>query len=81
MADDVKQPKKLSDSKNLGRDFRLGAAVILVVITIALVLDNRDDVRVGWLLGDFTAPLALALAITFLLGIAVGWLGGHLRRR
>lgn len=81
MADDVNHPKKLSDSRNLGRDFRLGAAVILVVITIALVLDNRNDVRIGWVLGHFTAPLALTLVVTFLLGIVVGWLGSYMRRR
>ncbi len=80
MADDIKYPEEISSSRNLGRDLRLGIAVVLVLITIGLVLDNRGDVRVGWVLGDFTAPLALAIVVAFVLGIVVGWLGSLGRR-
>lgn len=88
MANDAKKnpeepalAQDLARGQDLGRQVRLIAAVVLVLVTVALVLDNRGDVRLGWVFGDTTTPLALVIAITFVLGLAVGWLGSHRRRR
>jgi len=64
-----------------GRTVRLVALAVLVLITLALAIDNRQDVTIGWVVGESTAPLALALAVTFLLGLGVGWLGALHRNR
>lgn len=77
MADDAKNPHELKDQRALGQQVRLIAVIVLVLITIALVLDNRFDVRIGWVFGDTTSPLALVLIVTFILGLAVGWLGAR----
>ena len=64
-----------------GQTTRLVALGALVLVAAGLAFDNRGDVTIGWIVGDRTTPLALALAVTFLLGLAVGWLGrGHRRR-
>lgn len=81
MADEARTPDDLAIKKDLGATVRLIAAGVLVLITIALVLVNRGDVRIGWVFGNATTPLALALVITFILGLAVGWLAGFRRRR
>jgi uncharacterized integral membrane protein len=80
MADDARNPPESRTPQDLGRTLRLIAAAVLVLITVGLVLDNRRDVRIGWVLGDVTTPLAFALILTFLLGLVVGWLGAHRRR-
>jgi uncharacterized integral membrane protein len=46
--------------------------IVLVVLVIALALDNRDQARVGWIVGDATASVVwIVLAAAF-----VGWLAG-----
>jgi uncharacterized integral membrane protein len=57
------------------------AVVVLVVVVIAFVLDNTDDVRIGYIFGDADIPLIIALLAVFVAGIAVGWLSGRRGRR
>lgn len=48
------------------------ALIVLVVLVIALALDNRDQARVGWIVGDTTASVVwIVLAAAFF-----GWLAG-----
>ena len=44
---------------------------------MAFAFDNRDDVRIGWVVGDADAPLVLVLLATALVGALVGWLLLH----
>ena len=45
---------------------------MLAVVVVALALDNRDEARVGWVVGDTTASVVwIVLAAAF-----VGWLAG-----
>jgi uncharacterized integral membrane protein len=54
---------------------------VLLVIVVALVVDNRDDVRIGYVFGDVRIPLALVIVLSLLVGVAVGWLFGRRGRR
>ena len=81
MADDGNRREEATASGRSGPSLRLIALAVLVAITAALALDNRHDVTIGWVVGDSTAPLALALAVVFLLGLAVGWIGARHRAR
>jgi uncharacterized integral membrane protein len=56
---------------------RIAVAIVLVVIIAAVVIDNRDDTRIGYVVGDVRAPLYVLLVITALLGALIGWLVLH----
>lgn len=57
------------------------AVVVLVVVVVAFVLDNRDEVDVGYVFGERATPLIVVLVAVFLAGLAVGWLSGRRGRR
>jgi uncharacterized integral membrane protein len=57
------------------------AVVVLIVIVVAFVLDNTDEVRIGYVVGEADTPLIVALLAVFVAGIAVGWLSGRRGRR
>jgi uncharacterized integral membrane protein len=57
------------------------ALVVLIVVVIAFVLDNTDEVRIGYIVGEADTPLIVALLAVFVAGIAVGWLSGRRGRR
>lgn len=58
--------------------------VLIAAIVAALVLvamDNRDDVRVGYAVGDASAPIWTVIVIAAVAGMIVGWLIRHRPRR
>jgi uncharacterized integral membrane protein len=57
------------------------AAAVLVVVVVAFVLDNREEVPVGYVFGERSTPLIVVLVAVFLAGLAVGWLSGRRGRR
>lgn len=50
------------------------AFIVLALVAgiAALALDNRQDVQVGWVLGDATMPLYQLFVATFMVGILAG---------
>jgi uncharacterized integral membrane protein len=64
-----------------GRDSRFTVraviAVVLVIVLVALIIDNHRSVRVGWVVGDTRLPLALLLALAAVAGALIGWLLMH----
>lgn len=54
--------------------------VAIVIAFVAVALDNRDDVRVGYAFGDVEAPIWLVLLVAAAVGLVLGWLT-RLRRR
>lgn len=81
MSDDVVE--------HAGAVHRRDAAMIIrwlfiaaIVVAIALVaMDNRDDVRVGYAIGDASAPIWTVIVIAALAGMVIGWLIRHRPRR
>jgi uncharacterized integral membrane protein len=57
------------------------AVAVLLVLVVAFVLDNTDDVRIGYVFGESDIPLIIVLLAVFVAGIAVGWLSGRRGRR
>jgi uncharacterized integral membrane protein len=70
-----------SDGRGAGHTARLILAGALLVILIALIADNTDDTRVGYVFGHATAPLFVVLLIAAVLGALIGWLLLHRRHR
>ena len=51
-----------------------------VVVVVAIAADNREEVRLGYVFGDASAPLWLVIVVAVAVGVVLGWLV-RLRRR
>lgn len=50
---------------------RIVGLVLTLVVLLALLIDNGQSVRIGYVVGDVRAPLIGVLAITAVLGVAL----------
>jgi uncharacterized integral membrane protein len=55
------------------------AAVVVAIVVVAL--DNRNDVRVGYVFGDAEAPIWIVIAVAAFAGVFIGYLIRHRPRR
>ena len=55
------------------------AAIVVALVLVAM--DNRDDVRVGYAVGDASAPIWTVIVISAVAGMVIGWLIRHRPRR
>ncbi len=62
---------------DVGLAIRVVLGLVLLAAIVAFAADNRDNVRVGWLVGDGEAPLVLVLLVTAFVGAVIGWLLLH----
>jgi uncharacterized integral membrane protein len=60
-----------------GRTARLVVALVIVAAVVAVAVDNRNEVEVGYVVGDVSAPLWVVLVAAGIAGIVVGWLVKH----
>jgi uncharacterized integral membrane protein len=62
-------------ARRAGRRDVLHLAVVLILVAAiaGLALDNRQEVSVGWIVGDATMPLYQLFVATFVVGILAGW--------
>jgi uncharacterized integral membrane protein len=60
---------------------RVVAALILVALVVAFVIDNTRKVKVGFVAGDHETRLIYVLIVTFVVGILVDRLWQRARRR
>jgi uncharacterized integral membrane protein len=56
---------------------RIAVGVILLAAAVAVVVDNRRDTRIGYVVGDVEAPLIVVLVLTAVVGAVIGWLLLH----
>jgi uncharacterized integral membrane protein len=56
-------------------------AALIVVAIVAVALDNRDEISVGYVFGDASAPVWFILVVAGVAGIVIGWLIEHRPRR
>jgi len=66
-----KQPPSRRDQARAVATFALGGLAVLFALL------NFDQVDVNWLLGTWSTPLIVVIAISFLLGAGVGVLVGR----
>jgi len=63
-----------------GQTVRLVVIALIVIALVAVALDNRDDVRVGYVFGDASAPIWIVLVAAGIGGLIIGWLLRHRSR-
>ena len=56
---------------------RLTIAALIVVAIAAVAIDNREEISVGYVFGDATAPVWVILVVAGVAGIVIGWLVKH----
>ena len=55
--------------------------LVLAGLAVLFAVLNFDEVEVNWLLGTWSTPLIVVIALSFLLGAGVGYLLARRRRR
>jgi uncharacterized integral membrane protein len=60
---------------------RVVAALILIALLIAFVIDNTRKVTIGFVIGDHQTRLIYVLIVTFLVGVIVDRLWQRVQRR
>ena len=55
------------------------AALVLAALGIAFAALNLDEVDVNWILGTWETPLIVVIALSMLVGGALGYLGARRR--
>lgn len=64
-----------------GLNARMVLLAIIAAVVIAIGLDNRQSVSIGWVIGKVQIPLVLALVVALLLGVGAGMLISWRRHR
>jgi uncharacterized integral membrane protein len=69
-----------SSTVDLGRVVRLTLVAGIIAVLVLVAVDNRKDVRVGYVLGDTEAPIWIVLVLAAVGGVLIGWLMQHRHR-
>jgi len=68
-------------ARGVGHIIRLVVIVAVIAALVAVALDNTDDVRLGYAVGDTNAPIWIVIVLSAIGGIVLGWLFKHRPRR
>jgi uncharacterized integral membrane protein len=63
--------------RGLSTVLRITIIAVLIGALILVGFDNRDDVRVGYVIGDTEAPIWTVLVVAAIAGIVIGWILRH----
>ena len=66
---------------DVGRTIRFVIIAALIALLVMTALDNTNEVRLGYVFGDATAPIWLAIAAAAVAGLVIGWAARHRPRR
>ena len=64
-------------ARGIGGIIRVTVAAIIVALVVMVAVDNRRDVRLGYVTGSTEAPLWIVLVLAGVAGLLVGWLVKH----
>jgi uncharacterized integral membrane protein len=77
MSDDVGEHAGAVHRRDLAQMLRWLFIAAIVAALLLVGLDNRDDVRVGYAVGDTTAPIWIVIIAAAVGGMIIGWLIRH----
>ena len=81
MSDDVVEHAGAVHRRDAAMIIRWVFIAAIVVALVLVAMDNRDDVRVGYAVGDASAPIWTVIVISAVAGLIIGWLIRHRPRR
>jgi uncharacterized integral membrane protein len=77
MSDDIAEHAGAVHRHDFAQLLRWLFIAAIVVALVAVAMDNRDKVRVGYAVGDVQAPIGIVLLAAAATGIIIGWLVRH----
>ncbi|MEO7369343.1 MAG: LapA family protein [Ilumatobacteraceae bacterium] len=77
MSDDVADHAGAVHRRDAGLIIRWILIAAIVVILVVVAMDNRDNVRIGYAVGDAEAPIWIVMIAAAVGGIVIGWLVRH----
>jgi uncharacterized integral membrane protein len=81
MSDDVVEHTGAVHRRDAMRLIRWVFIAAIVVALVLVAMDNRNDVRVGYAVGDTDAPIWIVIIAAAVAGVFIGWLIRHRPRR
>ena len=64
-------------ARGIGGIVRVTIVALIIAAVVLIAVDNREDVRIGYVTGSADAPMWLVLVIAGVAGVIVGWLLRH----
>lgn len=77
MSEDVSEHASAVHRRDVAQLIRWLFIAAIVVALLLVAMDNRDDVRVGYAVGDTQAPIWIVIVIAAVAGMFIGWLIRH----
>ena len=77
MSDDVGEHAGAVHRRDAALLIRWILITVIVVAIVVVAMDNREDVRIGYAVGDAFAPIWIVLVAAAVAGIVIGWLVRH----
>ena len=75
--DEVDRNTAAVHRRDFGRVIRLLVVAALIAVLVIVALDNRDEQRIGYAIGDFEAPMWVLIVGAAVGGMFIGWLIRH----
>ena len=66
--------------RDVAHVFRMVIVAAIIVALLAVGMDNREDVRLGYAIGDAQAPVWIVVVAAAVGGMIIGWLMRHRSR-
>jgi uncharacterized integral membrane protein len=77
MSDDVAEHASAVHRRDVAQLVRWIFIAAIVVGLVLVAMDNRDDVPLGYVVGDSQAPIWIVIIFAAVAGMFVGWLIRH----
>ena len=77
MSDDIAEHAGAVHRHDFAQLLRWLFIAAIVVALVLVAMDNREDVRVGYAVGEANAPVWIAMIAAAAAGIVIGWLVRH----
>ncbi len=75
--DEVDRNTAAVHRRDFGRIIRLIVVAALLAVLVIVALDNRNDARIGYAIGDANAPMWVLIVAAAVGGMIIGWLIRH----
>lgn len=79
--DEVAEQSGAVHRRDVGRLIHLLLIAAIIVILVVVALDNREDARLGYVVGERLAPTWIVIVAAAAAGVVMGWLVRHRPRR